>query len=334
VNPTTKKNLNLFIFFVLAVVLLYFAFRGIDLTTLTQGFRNADYLWVLLSLVVGTAAHFIRALRWQLLIEPLGFKPSLWNITGALVTGYVANLVFPRLGEITRCGTLRKTDKIPFESLIGTVLVERAFDVLAILLLTLIVFVIRVEFFGKFLWEKALIPLGDKIQSALVVSPLLIVAGVLVIILVIVLIRRNFFGKKFHSKISSLFWGLIDGVKSVFTMKKRVAFMGYTLILWLLYWLMTWLLIFSTQTTSSLSAIDALFLMVVGSYGMAAPVQGGFGAYHVMVAMALGIYGITWEEGLIFAVISHESQTLLVLALGVGFMIYFFFRNRNVKFTQ
>ncbi len=333
-KPTTKKNLNLLIFFVLAVVLLYFAFRGIDFAKMAQGFRNANYLWVFLSLIVGTAAHFIRALRWRLLIEPLGYKPSLWDITGALVTGYVANLVFPRLGEITRCGTLRKTDKVPFESLIGTVLVERAFDVLTILFLTFVVFLIRVEFFGKFIWDKALIPLGDKIQSAIVASPLIIVAAVLMGIIVIVLIQKNIFGQKFHGKLSSLLWGLIDGVKSVFTMKKRGAFMGYTLVLWGLYWLMTWLLIFTTQTTRPLSLIDALFLMVVGSYGMAAPVQGGFGAYHVMVAMALGIYGISWEAGLIFAIISHESQTLLVLALGLGFMIYFFFRKQVANISQ
>jgi hypothetical protein len=112
-------------------------------------------------------------------------------------------------------------------------------------------------------------------------------------------------------------------------MEKRWTFLGYTLLLWFLYWLMTWVLVFATEATSGLSAIDGFFLLVVGTLGMAAPVQGGFGAFHVIIAMALGIYGISWEDGLVYAVISHESQTLLIVILGLVFAAYFFFRSRK-----
>jgi hypothetical protein len=94
---------------------------------------------------------------------------------------------------------------------------------------------------------------------------------------------------------------------------------------------MTWILVFSIEATSNLGPIDGLFLLVVGSFGMAAPVQGGFGAYHIITAMALGIYGIAREDGIIYAIISHESQTLLFILLGIAFMVYFFFKLRSRK---
>lgn len=330
-NKKAKSILNIILFLGIAVVLLYFAFREVDIDTLINGFKSANYTWVIVSLFLGLSSHIVRALRWRLLIETLGHKPSLANTLGALSIGYSANLIFPRLGEVTRCGSLRKTDKIPFESLFGTVLVERAFDLLMMLILVVAVFFLRIDFFGEFIYSKALLPIWEKLISVLSNSPLYIAIALIVLVGLAVMIKRKMFGQKFHQKLVRLWRGLIDGLKSVFTMKKRWAFLGYTLLLWGLYWLMTWVLVFATQATSGLSAIDGFFLLVVGTFGMAAPVQGGFGAFHVIIAMALGIYGISWEDGLVYAVISHESQTLLVVILGLSFAIYFFFRSRKRK---
>jgi uncharacterized protein (TIRG00374 family) len=333
VNKKVKSILNIILFLGIAVVLLYFAFREVDIDTLINGFKNANYTWVIVSLFLGLSSHIVRALRWRLLIETLGYKPSLANTLGALSIGYSANLIFPRLGEVTRCGSLRKTDKIPFESLFGTVLVERAFDLLMMLILIVFVFFLRIDFFGEFIYSKALLPIWGKFISILSNSPLYIAIALLVLAGIAVMIKRKMFGQKFHQKLVKLWRGLIDGLKSVFTMKKRRAFLGYTLLLWGLYWLMTWVLVFATQATSDLSAIDGFFLLVVGTFGMAAPVQGGFGAFHVITAMALGLYGISWEDGLVYAVISHESQTLLVIILGLAFAIYFFLRSRKRNAT-
>lgn len=330
-NSSIKKKINLLLFLALAVVLLYYAFRGVNTESLVEGFRNANYFWVFLSLIVGLTSHVVRSLRWNLLIEPLGYKPPLKNTFGALVIGYLANIIFPRLGEVTRCGTLRKTDKVPFESLLGTVIVERAFDVLMMLILAVVVFFVRIDFFGKFLLNEAIMPIWQKIVQLAKSSPFYIIIAIAVVATIFILIRKNIFGQKFHSRVSSLFWGLIDGLKSVFTMKKRKTFLVYTILIWALYWLMTYLLVFSTEATSGLGPIDGFFILVVGSFGMAAPVQGGFGAFHVITAMGLGIYGILWEDGLVYAVISHSSQTLLVVVLGLAFSLYFFLRGRRSK---
>jgi hypothetical protein len=328
VNPSVKKKVSYFVFFSLAALLLFLAFRGVDFEAMVNGFKRANYGWVVLSLIAGLLAHVIRSLRWQLLIEPLGYKPSFINTIGALLLGYMTNLAFPRLGEITRCASLRKTDKIPFESLVGTVIVERAFDVLMILLLVVVVFLVRIDFFGGFIMDQIALPIWEKIISAFKYSPLIVIAALVFFVFLFFLVRKNIFGTKVKRKIVSIFWGVVDGLKSVYTMKKRKTFFVYTILLWLVYWLMTWLLIFATEPTSHLGLIDGFFLLVIGSLGMAAPVQGGFGAFHIITAMGLGIYGISWEDGLVWATISHESQTLLMLILGVSFMLILFFRNR------
>jgi len=334
VKSSVKSKVNYIIFSLAALVLLYFAFKGVNFEELAKSFTNVKYVWVGLAVFVGFISHVVRALRWKLLFEPLGYNPPLVNVFGAVVTGYLANLAFPRLGEITRCGTLRKTDKVPFEKAIGTVFVERAFDVLAMLLLMLIVFFARINFFGKFIYTNGLMPLWQKLLDTDLLIPIILASAILIVLVLTILIRKNIFGNKFRSKASSLFWGLMDGLKSAYTMRRRKAFFAYTFLLWFLYWLMTWLMVFSIEATSSLSPLDGLFIMVVGSLGMAAPVQGGFGAFHIITASALSIYGISRADGLTYAIISHESQTLLFIILGVGALVYFMLRERKQKLNS
>lgn len=328
---SVKSTVNLIVLLAVAIALLVLAFKDIDLKKMVEGFKEANYLWVAIAAVAAMGAHIARTLRWQLLIEPLGHKPSFTNTFGALMIGYLANLAFPRIGEVARCGSLRKTDKIPFQSLLGTVIVERAFDMLMVLVLTFVVFVIRIDFFGQFLWANALAPLGVKLKELFINTPLLLALFAIAFVALIVLIRRKAFGKKFHHKLSNFITGLVDGVKSVFTMRRRGAFFAYTLLLWFCYWIMTWIMVFAIDATSNLGPVDGLFLLVVGSFGMAVPVQGGFGAYHIITAMALGIYGIPREDGLIYAIISHESQTLLFVVLGLAYLVYFYFLLRKKK---
>ena len=144
----------------LGLALLYIAFRGIDLKTLWQDLIKADYRWVIFALAISFFSHLSRAIRWRILIEPLGYKPRLINTFYAILIGYFANLAAPRLGEITRCGALTKTDDIPFEGLVGTVIVERVIDVFCLAILTFIIFFAKIDFFGSFLLQNIFNPLS------------------------------------------------------------------------------------------------------------------------------------------------------------------------------
>jgi uncharacterized membrane protein YbhN (UPF0104 family) len=123
-------------------------------------------------------------------------------------------------------------------------------------------------------------------------------------------------------------YGIIDGLKSVTRMKRRGLFVFYSFLLWGLYLLMTYLLVFSTKPTSDLTIIDSLFILVIGSFGMVVPVQGGFGAFHIITAMGLGLFGISREDGLVFATIGHESQTLMIIVLGAISMAILFIKKK------
>ncbi|MBN1988109.1 MAG: flippase-like domain-containing protein [Bacteroidales bacterium] len=322
-NPKAKKFFRFIVFLSLSGVLLFFAFKNVDLRFILRGFLEANFFWVILSLCVSVMAHAVRALRWQLLIEPLGKRPKFSNTLGAVMIGYFANLAFPRIGEITRCGVLNRQENLPFGALIGTVIVERVSDLLMLVTITLLAIVIKIDLFGTFIITKLLTPIKLKIQ-ALSDLNLLIGLGVgIAIILLIYLTTTQLLGKGAKERVQTVFSGLANGLRAIARMNQKGLFIGYSILLWFCYWLMTYLLVFSIPATSSLGAADALFLLVVGSVGMLVPVQGGFGAFHIATAMGLGVYGISREEGLVFATISHEAQTLLVIVLGLLFVLLF-----------
>lgn len=327
-NDKLKKTINYLIFFGLAVLLLYLAFRKVDLNILVNGFKNANYFWVALSLIVATIANLFRALRWRLLMVPLGITPPIKHVFGAVLIGYLANFAFPRLGEITKCGTLKKTDNAPFESLIGTVVVERAADLSMLFICVVLAFFVKIDFFGDFIIHKIFVPLFSKGTGISYISFIILGAFLLFSYLLLHLIRKNVFGQKVKSRVKSMYYGIIDGLKSVVRMKSRILFISYSFIIWGLYLLMTYLLFFSTEPTSNLTIIDGLFILVVGSFGMVVPVQGGFGAFHYITAMGLSLFGISQADGLVFATIGHESQSLLLIVLGTISMVALFFKRK------
>jgi uncharacterized protein (TIRG00374 family) len=328
-NSTLKKILNFSIFFALAALLLYFAFRKVDFSEIVKRLSEANYFWVALSLIVATLANLFRALRWRLLMEPLGINPSVKNVFGAVMIGYLANFAFPRMGEITKCGVLKKTDNASFESLIGTVLIERASDMIMLLFCVILVFFIKIDIFGEFLIHKIFQPLIFKSSGFSYLSLIVIIFILVFIYLLLHLTRKNVFGHKVKSRVKSIYYGIIDGLKSVVRMKKRGLFVLYSFLVWGSYLLMTWLLLLSTEPTSGLSIIEGLFIMVVGSFGMVAPVQGGFGAFHIMTKMGLSLFGISAEDGLAFATIAHESQTIYYIVFGTLSMILLFAKRKH-----
>jgi hypothetical protein len=224
----------------------------------------------------------------------------------------------PRLGEVVRCGALRKTEKIPFESLLGTVVLERMFDVLCLFLITVLVVVLRIDTFGAFLYDKIWKPLAAQNAGSTGQSWLVIVCGAFVVMVILLFIfRKKLLQFHFIQKINKLLKGLIDGLKTGFRLKRKNRFFASTLLIWLLYFLQSYTVMHAMAETASLDAADALFLMVVGALGWVVPVPGGLGAYHFLLSLALlTMYAIPWELGVVFATISHETQAVMMLFFG------------------
>jgi glycosyltransferase 2 family protein len=329
--------LRFLFFFGAALFLLYLAFRGIDPKKVLTDLKKANYAWLLLTIPLGILSHWVRAMRWNLLIHPLGFRPKTLHTFYAVMTGYLANLAIPRLGEVARCGSLTKTDHVPFDKLIGTVIVERAVDLMMVILLFLITFLVKIKFFGNFFSTQILQPFSVHTKQIFTHHWVWIYIGLGILFIAIAL---RLFWKKIKAltlvnKIVDFISGIVTGLKTIFQMKQTGRFILLSVLIWFLYYLTAWLVVYTLPETSFLMPVDGLFLLVAGSLGMMVPVQGGIGAYHWILSRAVAIYGISQESGLALATIAHESQTLIILLLGTwSLLMVVFIRNREKSSNQ
>lgn len=331
-----KQVIKLGLLISLGVILLLLAFRNIDLSEVFGILKKAEYSWVLLALAASVLAFLSRARRWILLIRPLGYKPGLASAYHALMTGYLINFAAPRLGELTRCVALGKKEKIPVDRLFGTVIAERVFDMISIFIIMLIMILGRSNRMDSFIRTDIFQPLGDKISSFFGFSTLFIIILVLfhaAILILFLLYRGRMRQMKLLTRIRDIIKGIFSGLKTFIKMKMmdKFEFILHTLIIWSFYVIMTWVIFYAIPTTSNLQFVDAVFLLVIGSLGMAAPVQGGIGAFHWIVSRALNVvYDIDLKDGLAYATLSHESQLLLIAILGtISFYIIMGRRGRK-----
>jgi uncharacterized protein (TIRG00374 family) len=329
-KKTFKIILNFVVFPSIGILLLYLAFKNVDIEKLWNQLKGANFYWVGLSLVLAVTGFYSRALRWKILIEPLGYNPSNKNTFLAVFIAYFANIGMPRLGEITRCGSLNKTDNIPVDKLFGTVITERVIDFLCLLIIIAFVLVVKFKQVSGFFIDNIFNPLFNNYFS----SPkfwIIFIISTVTLIALLLLFRKKLLKVSLIKKMVSFFTGLTSGLKSVFKMKKVGLFFFHTILIWAMYILMTYVAFFSIKETSNLSFLDSIFILTIGGLGMSVPVTNGFGAYHWIVAlginMLLGIQltDISNSPGLLFATICHESQTLMVLLLGpiALFMVFF-----------
>ena len=325
-NPKIVKALQYLFFLIIALVLLYFAFRGIDLNDLMSQIKHADYRWVAFSLVFAVLALIFRAFRWRLLIEPLAKPPKLIDIFHAINIGYLANFVFPRIGEITRCGILNRTDHIPVGKLIGTVIVERIFDMLMCALLLCLILLLRFDVVGGFLMEHIMHPFMNRMPGmGGIVWLIAITALVILAFFVCYRIFRNRLSKStVILKIKDLMRGVVKGIQSTRQIRNLGLFIFLNLLIFATYLMQTYVMFFALESTSSLGLVDGLFVLVITSLALIIPVQGGIGAYHWIISMGLTIFGISREAGMVYATISHSVTAILFILLGAVGLIFVF----------
>ena len=324
-----KKLLSVFkniLLLAVAAVLLFFAFRGMDIKKIIHEILQADIFWVIISGFLSVIAFISRAYRWNLLIEPLGYSPSLKKTTYSLMVGYFANLAFPRLGEVSRCGALSKAESIPFNKLLGTVIVERVIDVISLLICLLLAAVIEYKRLESFFSENIFNPAIERYKQ-LIKSPVAI--AVVVILLVSLLVVVFYFLKKSKQKggesgFVKLLKGLVTGLRSIANLKRPWLFVFHSIFIWVLYYLGVYVCFFALPSTSGLGYNAALFLLVAGGLGMSAPVQGGIGAYHLLVSQGLMLYGLSQQDGLTFATLVHSLQLILVVVFGIASLLLLF----------
>ncbi len=320
-----------FIFF-LALGLFFIWLAVKDFNTrewqhILEVFREAHYWLLLPILIIGFFSHFFRALRWRLLIRPLGHEPGIWNIFGAVMTGYLANLAVPRLGELVRCGVLSRQERIPVNQVIGTMVAERVIDILTLFVVILLTLFTQPDKIKHFFYRNIWIGFTDSFFSGRWIW------GILILFLAGLLIWGTVrFSRKtrWHGNLVNLIKGIREGILTALKLPEKKLFFAYTFLLWLCYLCMILIGFYCFNSTSSLGLNAALSVLSFGSIGMALT-QGGLGAYQLLVEKTLNLYGIGNAYGFAFGWLSWLAQTGLIILLGLASMIALPFTRRPAR---
>lgn len=328
----------------LAVFLLYFAFKDVEWGDFWAALKACRWGFVVLSMLFGALAFFFRALRWRQLLLPIDRSTSRLTCFNAVNISYLVNMVLPRVGEVIRCGYItahsRKVQDgetgqtrrlATFDKVLGTAALDRTADIL-MMVLTLSVFLFFTwNRFGGFFSEKIFGAASGNISSRKVV---LAVAAVALLALLVWMVVRYADRWKPLRKVKDFCVGLWQGFISCLKMEKAWRFFALTVAIWCCYWMMSATILWAVQgmdvssvspemasavsIVKGLNLTDALFLMLAGSLSSIVPVPGGFGAFHFIVAGALSYtYGLPFGFGMIFATLSHESQAINQIIWGM-----------------
>ena len=318
-----KNVLTYIISLAVAGGLLWFVFKDIDLKAMFAAIGQANWVWVGVYAAILLVAHWVRGLRWGMLLEPVaGHRPTPTNTMLSVLTNYFANLLVPRMGEVTRCGTMNRLEGVPVNMSLGTVVAERIFDV--VMLVVIIGLTLVLEFdrisdlvFGIFAQKG-----GNGSRTGLYLLLAVGLAGAVVAWFLYQKYKETLRKNALFAKVESFVLGLIDGLLSVRKLRQPGLFVGYTLLIWLLYYLSTYVLFFAMPQTAGLGLLACLTILMMGSIGMAAPTQGGLGAFNIMVGSALALYGLTKQDGQTLATLMLLSQWAVTIVFGgIAFLI-------------
>lgn len=319
-----KKSLtivrNLF-FLGLAIFMVWFPTRNITPEKWDQikhALLNANYLLLLPVILLFLFSHWVRAMRWKILIEPLGYKPPTLHLFYATLFGYLVNLIIPRLGEIAKCSILGTKDKVALDQLLGTIITERLFDLLCLLLVFTLTILIQVDVVGSYV-----LSLYHKLPTYPTWAYLLLAGIVAAGLFLLYWLLRTFRNNPFIRKISAFALGIWTGIKSISTMRRKWAFLFQTILIWVLYLSCAQLGLYAIRETAHLGIATALSILSIGSIAMIVT-PGGIGGYPWSVQQTLHLYGIAdnigWASGWLlwtiptFIVIIGGSLSFFLLA--------------------
>ncbi|WP_282161987.1 lysylphosphatidylglycerol synthase transmembrane domain-containing protein [Ulvibacterium marinum] len=319
-NNKLKKILKTILPISLGVFLVWYSYSSTspeDRQQIILHIKEANMFWVGLSIFIGIVSHVSRAIRWNYLLEPLGYRPKIINNVFIILISYFANLLIIRSGEILRATALNTYEDVPFEKGFGTIVTERVIDVIMLLLVILTAFLFQAEIILGILEENGI---------GLVGSIGLIGAGILGLVISIRIIRKS--TSAFAMRIKAFLKGLLDGILSIFKMKQKGRFIFHTILIWACYIGMFWVIKFTVPETENLSLGALLVAFVAGAFAMATT-NGGLGLFPIVVTAALSFFGISKTSGDAYGWIMWTAQNLMIVIFGAISFLVLPLWNRN-----
>ncbi len=324
-KPSLLKNvLTVLISIAIAGVFLWVALRGLDFDKIKNSLQKANYLWVLFAAVFGVSAYVFRAVRWNLLLEPMGYKISNSNSLWSLSFGYLMNLTIPRSGEVARSTALYGVEKVPVDKSFGTIILERVVDLVCMGIFALLTLIFKYEALIAF--YKSATQQKEQTQPQSDSNTFYIILGCIALVLILFFIFRKSLQKlSIYNKIIDFGKGIFEGLKSIFKLHQKGKFILLTAGIWICYFFASYLVCFSLPETSNFTFADGCFILVVGTLGMIIPASGGIGAFNLAMKFGFTALFISMgkdaieggELGLAYSFITLPLQILIMLVMGL-----------------
>ena len=325
-----KKTFQYLLFLGIGVGLIWYSIASgiINPTKLWEDVSSANLWWVGLMVILMFVAHGSRAARWQMLLEPLGYEPSFMNVNNAVWLGYFANNLVPRLGEVTRCSQLYKSDNIPVDKSLGTVVTDHIFDVVTLFILLIVHFIIDFDKLWAFVNQQLSQNQGNEGGRS---NLLYILLGIVILVGIISFIfRKSILEVALIQTVIEKLKGLLDGLLSIRHLKNPKLFLFYSVMIWLMYWAMGYVLFFAIPKFSDLPPIAGLTFLVSGALAMILPSPGGAGTVTAIVSPVLvTMYGLSKDDAGTLATFVQSSQMLVTLVVGAVIFLISIFKKRG-----
>jgi len=292
-----------------------------------ESLKNANYWLILPIVIMAILSHISRAVRWKILIEPMGYKPSTANTFYSVMSGYLANTFLPRVGEILKCSLLSRYEKIPLNKLIGTILIERLFDFTCYLVLIVVTILIQIKHVSAFVKDKFAqianknrgFPLGLKL------------AIVVLVIIVLIIILRWVFKKYAHHRyiisIKGFHIGFREGLNSIRYLKNRGWFLAHTLFIWTLYLMQIYIGFSALSATAHLGITEACSVLSLATLAMIVS-PGGIGAFPLAVQEVLLIYNV---DNISFGWLIWGVSTAIIIVIGLFSFLLLIYKNKKLN---
>ena len=325
------KFLKIGFFFLLGIALIWWSLHQIpaeEWTKFTLALKQSK-LWIVFPVfIILGLSHFLRALRWRLIMEPLGYRPSIANTYLAVLIGYLANLAIPRLGEVLKCTLLAKYEHVPAEKIVGTIVAERAFDVISLGIVFLLALGLQFNVIEAG-WNQLKSQTTDSvIDSNEGDWKMYLIVGIGIVLIALFFILRKRI-PTIVASIKKIISGIWEGVMSATKLKQHNLFFLYSFGIWFLYLLATYVGLHATAGTES-SFATAISCLAYASIGMILT-PGGIGAYAYFMAKVLELNGVDYTLGLANGTLQWFSQFLIVIVLGGVSLIILPIINKQAK---
>ena len=313
-NKLLKKTLKIILPILLGGFILYWVYRDFDFSKAEEVLlHQTNWWWMLLSLFFGVMSHVLRGWRWKQTLEPLDAHPKTSDCVDAIFVSYATNLVLPRVGEVSRCGVLAKYDNVSFAKSLGTVVTERMVDSLLMLLLAALTVLLQVKVFMVFFAETGVS--FEELAGRFSAAGYWVTAACLLVVLVFLAVLAKRLAWFNHTR--NLLRNVVDGVLSLRNVRHVPIYIIYSLGIWASYFLHFYLTFYCFSYTSGLGITAALIAFVVGTFAVLVPTPNGAGPWHFAVKTILVLYGVCESDAVVFVLIVHTLQTLLVVLLGL-----------------